>query len=142
MKNHMVYNHKNLVKNSKKIIQKYNDGEDVLDLSGQFDVSPLNILREVFSAKYHMKLTKLINKKDILNTYDLEQLNLAIKNDDYALIDNTAISKESEDFEKDIEQFLKNNNVKYQTQEELTQEQTKIHGYAVNTPDFLIKSGE
>ncbi len=140
MKNHMVYNHKNLVKNSKKIIQKYNDGEDVLHLSGQFDVSPLNILREVFSAKYNMKLTKLINKKDILNTHDLEQLNLAIENDDYALIDNTVISKESEEFEKDIEQFLKNNNVKYQTQQELTQEQTKIHGYAINTPDFLLKS--
>jgi hypothetical protein len=140
MKNHMIFNYKNLIKNSKNIIEKYNKGENVLHLSGQFDISPLNILREVFKSKYNMKLSTLITKTNMLNSHDLEQLNLAIDSDEYALIDNSKISKESENFEKEVEEFLKSHNIKYKTQEELVEEQTKIYGHATNTPDFLIKS--
>ena len=60
MKNQMMNRHHYLLKNSDKIIKEYNDGKDVLNLSGQFDISPLNILREVFTHKYKTKLTKII----------------------------------------------------------------------------------
>jgi hypothetical protein len=140
MKNHMMNRHHYLISNSDKIIKAYNDGKDVLTLSGQFDISPLNILREVFVNKYKTKLTKIILNPDILSEYDEEQLQIAIENDDYALIDNSEVMKESEKFEKQIEEFLKSYNIKYLTQEDLVKEQIKTHGHPINTPDFLIKS--
>ncbi len=140
MKNHMMNRHYYLTKNSDKIIKEYNDGKDVLTLSGQFDISPLNILREVFTYKYKTKLTKLILNPNILNEYDSEQLKIAIDNDDYALIDNSEVMKASENFEKQIGDFLKSHNIRYLTQEDLVKEQIKTHGHPINTPDFLIKS--
>ncbi len=140
MKNLMMNRHHYLKKNSDKIIKAYNDGKDVLTLSGQFDISPLNILREVFANKYKTKLTKIILNPNILSEYDTEQLQTAIENDDYALIDNSSVMKESANFEKQIEEFLKSHNIKYLTQEDLVKEQIKTHGHPINTPDFLIKS--
>ena len=139
-KNHMINNHQKLIKNSHKIINDYSNGKSVLDISGQFDVSPLNILREVFLSKYKTKLTKIIINPDILSNHDKEQLSIAIENDDYALIDGTEVMKESVEFEKQIEHFLNKNFIKYITQEELVKEQIKIYGHPINTPDFLIKS--
>ncbi len=140
MKNLMMNRHHYLINNSDKIIKAYNDGKDVLTLSGQFDISPLNILREVFANKYKTKLTKIILNPNILSEYDTEQLQTAIENDDYALIDNSSVMEESANFEKQIEEFLKSHNIKYLTQEDLVKEQIKTHGHPINTPDFLIKS--
>jgi hypothetical protein len=139
-KNHMINNHQKLIKNSHKIINDYSNGKSVLEISGQFDVSPLNILREVFLSKYKTKLTKLIIHPDILSSHDKDQLSIAIENDDYALIDGTEVMKESVGFEKQIEHFLNKNSIKYITQEELVKEQIKKYGQPINTPDFLIKS--
>ncbi len=140
-RNHMIKYHKNLYKNSKKIQDDYNNKKlNVLQISRSYDVSPLNLLREIFMKKYKNKLSKLITKPDVLSEYDLEQLNLAIDNDVYALIDQSKILADSIEFENTIKKFLDFNNIKYKTQEELVEEQKKSHGYAFNTPDFLIGS--
>jgi hypothetical protein len=140
MRNYMIFNHKNLIKNSKKIIEDYDNGMDVVKISGSYDISPLNILREVFNKKYKNKLTKLILNPKLLSTHDINQLELAVENDVYALIDQSQIKKDSIDFEKDIENILIKNGVKFKTQDELVEEQMKTHGKAINTPDFLIES--
>ena len=140
MKNYMIINHKNINNNSVKIINDYNNKINVLDISKKYDISPLNIIRFIFNKKYNNKLTYLIKHKDLLNDYDSKQLTLAINNDDFALINQDKIQKKSLDFEKEIEIFLKKNSISFQTQEELSEEQTKLYGKAVNTPDFLITS--
>ncbi len=140
MKNHMITRHSNLKKNKDKIISDYKNGLDVLKISGMYDISPLNILREVFLDKYKTKLSKLILNPNLMSEYDYFQLKEAIDNDEYALIDNTQVFKDSIEFEKKIENFLKSNSIKYKSQEELTKEQIKSHGKPINTPDFLIKS--
>ncbi len=140
MRNYMIFNHKNLIKNSKKIIEDYNNGMDVVKISGSYDISPLNILREVFNKKYKNKLTKLILNPKLLSTHDIKQLELAVENDVYALIDQSQIKKDSIGFEKDIENILIKNGVKFKTQDDLVEEQMKTHGKPINTPDFLIES--
>ena len=45
-----------------------------------------------------------------------------------------------ENFELEIRKFLIKNKIKFKTQNELTKEQIKKYGKAVNTPDFLILS--
>ncbi len=140
MRDHMIRTHKNLKKNSKKIIDEYGAGKSVLELSASYDISPLNILREVFNDKYSKKLTKLILNTDKLSVRDFSELNLAIENDAYALINQSEIKEDSESFEKDIAKVLDKNNINYKTQEELAKEQIELYGKPINTPDFLITS--
>ena len=143
IKNHMITHHKNLLINSKQILKSYKNNSNVLELSERYDVSPLNIIRFVFNKLYHKKLTKLINNPNNLNNldeYDRQQLNIAIENDAYAIIDNSKIKDESIEFEKLVQKVLDTYSVKYKTQDELTEEQIKEYGKPINTPDFLIIS--
>jgi hypothetical protein len=139
IKNKMIRRHKFIKIFSNKILQTYNKNINILDISSRFDISPLNLLRFIFKKKYNKKLKFLINDKNI-NKYDKNQLDLAIKNDTYSLIDEHNIQKESELFENQVEQFLIKNNIDYKTQSQLSEEQIKLYGHPINTPDFLIIS--
>lgn len=138
MRAHMIINHKKVISSEAKIISDYNNGMGVLELSTKYDGSPLNILRLVFSFKYEKKLTKLIKSNDILSSRDAAQLDLAISNDLYALINQDQILKKSADFELKIQDILDKLGVRYKTQDQLAQEQIKKFEKATNTPDFLI----
>ena len=140
MRNFMMFNHKNLTINSKNIYSDYKNDIDVLDISKKYNVSPLNLLRDIFFKKYKEKLTKLILDKNSLSSYDLKQLNIAIKNDAYSLVNQDSILYESLKFEKKVEEFLKINNIKFKTQEQLVKEQIKLYNKPINTPDFYILS--
>ncbi len=140
VKNHMITKHKNLYINSKNILKDYKNNKDVLEISENYDVSPLNILRFVFDKIYHKKLTKIILNQEQLEEHDREQLNEAINNDAYALINHSKILNESLEFEDMIKKILDSMKITYKTQEELVNEQTKIYGRPINTPDFQIKS--
>lgn len=137
---HMLIRHSKLIKQTTKITKDYDNGMSILQLSKKYDYSPLNILRQIFMKKYKQKLTKIFQNKDILSNRDKAELDIAIKNDAYALIDNERMLKESIEFENLIEKYLRKHNIKYKTQNELIKEQTASQGQAVNTPDFLILS--
>jgi hypothetical protein len=138
MKNYIIKNHFNLKKNSKLILNRYPlDG--VLNLSRQFNLSPMTIIRYVFDKIYHKKLKELILSKKLTN-YDLEQFNLASQSDIYVTLEQVEQSDQSIKFEKLIEEFLLKNKIDYKTQEQLTEEQIIKFGKAINTPDFLITS--
>jgi len=140
IKNHMIIKFGNIDKNNKNILFDYNNKINVLQISSKYDVSPLNIIRFVFKNKYSNKLTYLINNKNLIDKYDITQLNIAIDNDVYALIDNSKILTESINFELDIQNKLDKLNIKYKTQNQLSDEQTKLYGMPINTPDFYILS--
>jgi hypothetical protein len=141
VKNHMIINNnKNISNNSKRIILDYNNKINILQISTKYDISPLNILRFIFKNKYSKKLTYIIKNNNILNNYDKIQLNIAIKNDEYSLIDNSQILNDANDYELFIQNFLTKNNIKFKTQNELVKEQIKLYGTPINTPDFLILS--
>lgn len=138
MRSHMIINHKKVLNQEKKIINDYNNGMGVLELSTKYDGSPLNILRLVFASKYKKKLTQLIRNKKILSPQDISQLDLAISNDLYALINQDEVLKKSTDFELKIQKILDKLGIRYKTQEQLAQEQIEESEKATNTPDFLI----
>lgn len=135
-KNHIINSSSKI--NKKSVIQDYNN-ITILKLCKKYDIPPLNILRIVFMEKYKMKLDKMLINKNIL-TYDKEQLDRAMKYDKYTNLDNMISQRKAREFEIKIEDFLKKNNVKYIDQGELVKQQIKSHGYAFNTPDFLILS--
>jgi len=138
MRAHMIDNHKNVLNQEKKIINDYNNGMGVLELSTKYDGSPLNILRLVYTSKYKKKLTQLIKSNKILSSRDIFQLDLAVSNDLYALINQDEVLKKSSDFELKIQKILDKLGIRYKTQEQLAQEQIKESEKATNTPDFLI----
>ena len=139
MKNYIIKNYFNLNKNSKDILKEYSK-DSVIKLSGKFNLSPMTIIRFVFNNIYHKKLKELISS-NILSNYDRIQLDLAENNDIYVTLNQVDQGEKSELFEKQIaSEFLIKNNVEYKTQEQLTQEQMKKYGKAINTPDFLIIS--
>jgi hypothetical protein len=119
MKNYIIKNHFNLKKNSKLILNRYPiDG--VLNLSKQFNLSPMTIIRFVFDKIYHKKLKELILSKR-LTSYDQEQFNLASQSDIYVTLEQVEQSDQSIKFEKLIEDFLIKNKIDYKTQEQLTE---------------------
>jgi hypothetical protein len=141
IKNKMIFNHQSLLKNTNKIIKDYNNKVNILEISKNYDGSPLNIMRVILlKTNSKERIKKFFNNPSLLNDYDYEQFNLAKENDDFALINQDEILKKATEFEKQIEEIIIKNNILYKTQEDLTQEQIKTHGKAFSTPDFLIES--
>lgn len=138
MRNHMIVNHKKVLSQKYNIISDYGNGMGILELSTKYDGSPLNLLRLIFAEIYEKKLTQLIKKNKILNSRDKKELEVAVSNDLYALINQDEVLKKSTDFELKIQKILDSNNIRYKTQEQLAQEQIKKSNVAINTPDFLI----
>ena len=138
MRNHMMLTHKKLLENEKEIIKDYNNNYDIIELVKKYDGSPLNILRIIFKEKYNEKLTNIIKKSEKINSRDKTQLLKAIENDAYALVNQDKILEDSINFENKISLILKNMNIKFKTQEELSKEQIKNTTFPTNTPDFLI----
>lgn len=134
----MITTHKKVISSKSNIINDYNNGIDILKLSTKYDGSPLNLMRLIFMDKYKKKLTQLIIKNKILNSIDKKQLDIAIANDLYALINQDEVLKKSNNFELKIQNKLDLLGIRYKTQEQLTKEQIKKSNIATNTPDFLI----
>ncbi len=141
IKNKMIKSHSKLLKNTNNIIKDYNNKKSILDISKKYDGSPLNIMRVILlKTNSKEKVKKIFNNPESLSEYDYEQFNIAKENDDFALINQDETLKRATDFEKQIEEILIKNNIKYKTQEQLTEKQIKSHGKAFSTPDFLIES--
>ena len=126
-----------------KINKLYKKGIKLSWISRKYDLSPILILKNIFSNNFSKEKIKdffygkQLNK---LNKFDLEQLNFAKENDIFNKVDQTEQIKNSENFELEIRNFLIKNKIKFKTQNELAKEQIKKYGKTINTPDFLILS--
>ncbi len=138
VREHMIKTHKNIISSKSNIIRDYNNKMDILKLSTKYDGSPLNLLRLIFMDKYGKKLTQLIVKNKIISLADSKQLDIAVSNDLYALINQDEVLKKSTDFELKIQKILDSMNIRYKTQNDLAKEQIAKSNIATNTPDFLI----
>lgn len=138
MREHMIKNHKKVLSSKYLIISDYKNGINILRLSSKYDGSPLNLLRLIFMKIYEKKLTELIKNDSILNSRDKKELDIAIHNDLYALINQDEVLKKSVNFELKIQKILDTIGIRYKTQVQLAEEQIKKSNKATNTPDFLI----
>ena len=127
--------------NSTMISEEYSN-TNILKLSEKYKISPINIFRLVLKHRGfdNQSIRNLINNPEALNDYDSKQFELACEYDNYSFVDEDEILKKSLEYEKKIEKILQNNNIKYETQEELVEQQKNEFGKPISTPDFLIKS--
>jgi hypothetical protein len=126
-----------------KISKLYKKGIKLSWISKKYDLSPILMLKNIFSSRYSKEKIKDFfygKHLDKLSEFDLEQLNFAKENDIFNKVDQTEQIKNSENFELEIRNFLVKNKVKFKTQNELTKEQIEKYGKAISTPDFLILS--
>lgn len=132
-------NNKNIKKYKKLIIQDYNSGKDIIDMSTKYDVSPLNLMREIVKQIYNAKLSTIYkNNLIMLSDKDKNMFNKAKDNDDYAQFNQLEILENSIEFEKKIQSILEKHNIEFKTQAELAEEQIKLYGHTKSTPDFLL----
>ena len=119
-KYHTVANNKNLISDYRKMT--------IIDLAKKYKLPPVTLF-------------KIIEKTEkLITNYDKEQYKLAIENDIFSITDHTKQLKYSIAFEKKIENVLNKKNIKFTTQDELVEAQTKQYGRAISTPDFLLNS--
>lgn len=126
-----------------KINKLYKKGIKLSWISKKYDLSPILMLKNILSSRYSKEKIKDFfygKHLDKLSEFDLEQLNFAKENDIFNKVDQTEQINNSKNFELEIQNFLVKNKIKFKTQNELTKEQIKKYGKAVNTPDFLILS--
>ena len=126
-----------------KINKLYKKGIKLSWISRKYDLSPILILKNIFSNNFSKEKIKDFfygKHLDKLNKFELEQLNFAKENDIFNKVDQTEQIKNSENFELEIRNFLIKNKIKFKTQNELAKEQIKKYGKTINTPDFLILS--
>jgi hypothetical protein len=143
LKDKLISNHVRMNSNISNISRLY-DNYDIIKLSRSFDFPPLNLLKGIFlfrgynSSEIYDVFGGRLDVKKVLRGRDLSQFHLALKNDAECYIDqkkNAEIAAKNE--EKFIELFV-NLGIKLKTQAELSEEQVKKYGRAVNTPDLLF----
>ena len=143
LKERIIKNYYILDKKRKKILYLYYEkNQDLLTISNHYKLSPLTVFRYILKATNGKKKYDKIKKdfKKHLSKRDYEQMNIGIEHDVVAPFDQDRIAELSQEFEEKLEKYLKDNGVKYKTQEMLQEEQTKQFGRPINTPDFLILS--
>ena len=139
IKDKLLKRHHLLEKNIKKIYpiyQKYN----ILKISLKFDFSPMTIFRNILKLKYKdkKKIKYLLRNPDELSDYDKKQFISANENDIFSSIDQGDQLEKSIEFENKVGKFLHKLNIKFTTQDELSNSQTETFGKPISTPDFLI----
>ncbi len=142
IKNKMIKNHHFLNKNIVNITNDYTSHMNILELSKKYDISPLNLLRTLLKNKYKKDIITLYENLKLLDDFDHEQLIIAVKNDNFALINQDNIQNDAIIFENKIQSLLEKNKIKFKNQKDLVDEQIKLYGYPKNTPDFLIDKNE
>lgn len=152
LKGKIIKNYLRMNKLIKRISAEY-EVYSVLQLSTKYDFPPLNLLRGILLYKCgcndnndNSPLTKskiydiFANRRptDALHGRDLEQFNLAVKNDAESSFNQDEVAKIAFDNEMLVVNFFTSVGIRIKTQEELVGEQTAEHGRAVATPDILF----
>tara|TARA_B100001093_G_C26607792_1_gene918795 strand:+ start:130 stop:957 length:828 start_codon:yes stop_codon:yes gene_type:complete len=136
--------HTKLLKNINKFYKLYKKRINISEMSKKYDLSPIQLLKHIFLkmnfSKHEIKEFFYLKNLSKLNSFDINQIKFALKNDIFNKVDQSEQLKNSGNFEKEIEIFLVQNKIKFKTQEQLAKIQIQKYGKPINTPDFLILS--
>ena len=140
----IMKNSNRLRKSMNEIYKMYENNISLKEITKKYDLPPIPLIKNIlYKKKYGKDIVKGFfygEKLNKLNDFDLKQLNYAIENDIFNKVVQTEQIENSENFEKEIGNFLKKHDVKFKTQDELVKEQIEKYGRPINTPDFLILS--
>jgi Protein of unknown function TPD sequence-motif len=126
-----------------RISTEYNKSS-IVELSSRYDFPPLNLLRGILLFR-HFNPSQIYDifagrKKPhgILSGRNLEQYELALKNDAEASFNQQEVARVAAENEARTVSYFNSIGIAMKTQDELTKEQMKEYGRAVATPDILF----
>ena len=141
----IIFNHDKLKRNSLELYNEYLKNKDVIKISKKYDFSPMSIIRQFLLIMGYSKknIKSILKDPKLISDKNLGEQIEFINNNDldiFAKVNQDVQHDLSENFELEISDFLRVHKVKFLTQDELSLDQIKEFGKAINTPDFLIKS--
>lgn len=138
----IIFRHNKLKKIVKELYHLFKN-HSIIELSRKYDFPPMSIARQFLLLKYGKSQVKVLLKN--IDKISDEKLKNDIKYIEDNKLDifvrtNQDVSQEyAVQYEKKVGEFLVQHNVKFKTQDELSEEQSSEHGRPINTPDFLIE---
>lgn len=117
---------------------------DILALSAKYDFPPLNLLRGIFLHKNMPSgsiYSVFANKEDpakLLSGRDLQQYHSAERNDAESTFNQRLVASIADENERAVTEYFRTLDIDLVDQDHLVEEQTKLYGRAVLTPDILF----
>jgi hypothetical protein len=130
--------------NIARITERYDRGDDILDLSARFDFPPLSLLRSIFlhigysSTDIYSVFANKSDPKKLFMGRDLQQYTKADQNDAESVINQQRAAVIAADNERAFVDYIRSLGISLKTQDTLTEQQIGEFGRAVLTPDILF----
>jgi hypothetical protein len=144
VKNKIITNYNRMNAKIDQIVEKYKKGENILDLSQQWDFPPLNLLRGIFLALGLPvgNIYNIFNGKEepswLLTGRNLAEFRAAVSADADWVINQQSIAEIAAWNEKLVVDFFIDLGIRIKPQEQLVAEQIREYGRAMFTPDILF----
>lgn len=143
IKEGILTNYKRLSQLSSKLYRQFKSGQSVIKLSKKYDFAPLMLSRQILKEKGHNKkqVKKFMKRPESISDERLRNDIIKIKKEEldmFTQANKDESAKKADEFEIKLGKLLTRHGVRFKTQEELVEEQIKLYGKPINTPDFLI----
>jgi len=136
-----LYQNSKIQSSSEQLLQMYNSGHSVVDISKHFDFPPMNTFRSILSqAEWSKALIKksFREPKEYFSDLEYKQFLAAEAADTVSRANNAQSLKDGEFFEGLLAAWFEQKGIRVVSQKELEKEQKKDFGTPVVTPDFLF----
>jgi hypothetical protein len=142
IKEHILFRYTKIKNMARKLYQQYRKDMSLQDLAVRYDFPALGIARQFLLLKYSKgKVKEMMKDPDTISNDKLKaDVKYVIDNrlDLFITADQADQAQYAMDYEEHIGNYLTDNNVKFKTQEELSDIQISESGRAICTPDFLL----
>jgi hypothetical protein len=135
-----VYSHHRLKSLGKELARKYRAGTSVLELSNEYDFSPMNLFRVILESMgwSKTKIKESLRNPTSMKERELREFEAAEAADRVASVDQSETQVKADLFEDILADWFLDQGIRLRRQPEMVKEQSEALGRPVRTPDLLF----
>lgn len=135
-----VYSHHQLRSKGKELARKYRNGTSIIDLSLQYDYSPMNLFRVVLESMgwSKNKIKESLREPSKMKERERAEFEAAEAADRVASVDQSETQVKADLFEDILADWFEAQGIRLRRQPEMVKEQSEALGRPVRTPDLLF----
>lgn len=135
-----VYSHHKLRSKGKELARKYRNGTSIIDLSLQYDYSPMNLFRVVLESMgwSKNKIKESLREPSTMKERERSEFEAAEAADRVASVDQSETQVKADLFEDILADWFEAQGIRLRRQPEMVKEQSEALGRPVRTPDLLF----
>jgi hypothetical protein len=135
-----VYSHHQLRSKGKELARKYRNGTSIIDLSLQYDYSPMNLFRVVLESMgwSKNKIKESLREPSSMKERERAEFEAAEAADRVASVDQSETQVKADLFEDILADWFEAQGIRLRRQPEMVKEQSEALGRPVRTPDLLF----